>query len=204
MRAELAGHLVVDYYQRKAQEVSMPVKKETQSASIRREALDERPDIMMTPMVDCVFQLLIFFMLACRFRTSEGKLEAFLPKTGPGIPPTPPIIIERVRVKLLWVEPNSLRETRDPNNGRALLKVKDRNFKWVTNKFGETLPDYDELYKIIVKARDVFKPTKSYKTLPVIIDARPQVPFKHVVHVLNNCIKAKLTDITFAAPEIPY
>jgi biopolymer transport protein ExbD len=183
----------------------MPEKKESQGQRFRREAMDERPDLMMTPMVDIVFQLLIFFMLACRFRTTEGKLHAFLPKNrGLGTAGTPAITLQEVRVKLIWVEPNSLRPTTDPNNGRALLKVKDRNFKWVTNKYGETLPDYDALYKLIDEVRTKFKPTKSYKTLPVIIDARAQVPFKHVVHALNACVKAKVTDITFAAPEIEY
>ena len=34
----------------------------------------------LTPMIDIVFNLLIFFMCATKFRTPEGVIEAFLPK----------------------------------------------------------------------------------------------------------------------------
>ncbi len=34
----------------------------------------------MTPMIDVVFQLLIFFMLTIEFKVLEGKLAAYLPK----------------------------------------------------------------------------------------------------------------------------
>ena len=45
----------------------------------------------MTPMIDVVFQLLIFFMLSIKFKVLEGKLSAFLPKdvgvnTSPAVP----------------------------------------------------------------------------------------------------------------------
>jgi biopolymer transport protein ExbD len=181
----------------------MPEKKESQSATFRREAKDEKCDINMTPMVDCVFQLLIFFICACRFRTSEEHIKAFLPKNR-GLGTKGPVVVPPfpVRVKLLWVEPNSLKETKEPDRGRVILKVKDKNFRWVTNQFGETLPDYEELYKLILEQQRVFVPRGIYQSQPVIIDARPLVPFKHVVYALNACVRAKITDITFAAPEM--
>jgi len=174
---------------------------------LQEEAQDEEPGISMTPMIDIVFQLLIFFMLACRFRTEEGQMHAFLPKNrGMGTAGTPAITLQEVRVKLLWVEKGSYRETKNPdaNVGQTLLKVKDIKFPYYTNEFGENLPDYNKLYDYICRARDNFKPTKSYKTLPVIIDARAEVPFKHVIYALNECVRANIQDITFAAPEIPY
>ena len=176
-----------------------------ESKRIREEAQDDEPEIQMTPMIDIVFQLLIFFMLACRFRTEEGQMHAFLPKNrGMGTAGTPAITLQEVRVKLLWVERGSFRESTHPTNGRTLLKVKDIKFPFVTNRFGEINPDYQKLYQYICKARDNFTPTRSYKTLPVIIDARALVPFKHVIYSLNECVRAQITDITFAAPEIPY
>jgi biopolymer transport protein ExbD len=182
----------------------MPKEKESQGKRFRREAMDERPDINMTPMVDCVFQLLIFFMLACRFRTSEEHIKAFLPKNrGLGTKGVASIHLQEIRVKLLWVDPNSQKETKDPDKGRVLLKVKDKNFRWVTNQFGETLPDYEELYKLILEQQRAFVPRGIFQSQPVIVDARPLVPFKHVVQALNACVRAKITDITFAAPGIP-
>jgi biopolymer transport protein ExbD len=43
----------------------------------------------MTPMLDVVFQLMIFFMCTIKFKTLEGKLTAYLPKDV-GVNPTPP------------------------------------------------------------------------------------------------------------------
>ena len=68
----------------------------------------EDPDttIDMTPMIDIVFNLLIFFMCATKFRTEEGLIEAFLPK-GLGTASanqTDPIDLGIVRIKLLWVD----------------------------------------------------------------------------------------------------
>lgn len=176
-----------------------------QSKKMRQEALDEEPGLMMTPMVDIVFQLLIFFMLACRFRTTEGQIHAFLPKNrGLGTEGPAAITLQEMRIKLLWVERNSLRETRNPEDGRVLLKVRDLNFPTVENEFREEMPDYTRLYEKICQARDNFTPTRSYGSLPVIIDARSYVPFKHVIFALNECVRAGIDDITFAAPEIDY
>ncbi len=176
-----------------------------ESKRIRQEAQDEEPGISMTPMIDIVFQLLIFFMLACRFRTEEGQMHAFLPKNrGQGTIGRAVLTLQEVRVKLLWVEPGSFRETQHPTKGRVLLKVRDRTFPNVTNRYGEVMPDYDQLYKLVCRARDNFTPTKNFPTQPVIIDARPMVPFKHIIAALNECVRAQITDITFAAKEIKY
>jgi len=108
----------------------MPEKRESQGQRFRREAMDETPDIIMIPMVDVVFLLLIFFMLSFRFRTSEENIKAFLPKDrGLGTKSVPAITLQEVRIKLLWVERNSFRETKDPDRGRVLLKVRDIIFK---------------------------------------------------------------------------
>ena len=41
---------------------------------------DIRVDLCMTPMIDVVFQLLIFFMVGTKMRALEGRIDAFLPK----------------------------------------------------------------------------------------------------------------------------
>ncbi len=171
---------------------------------LQREAMDEEVEIKMTPMIDIIFQLLIFFMLACRFKTQEGELKAFLPKNrGMNTAGTPAITLQEVRVKLLWVEKGSYRETSN-KKGRVLLKVRDIKFPYVTDDRGNLVPNYKKLYKYVCSARDNFRPTRSYKSLPVIIDARKLIPFEHVVFALNECVRAGIKEITFAAPEIDY
>ena len=58
----------------------------------------EAYEINMTPMIDCVFLLLTFFLFATKFPLPEGKLEASLPsKQTRRITPKPPppiVVIE--------------------------------------------------------------------------------------------------------------
>ncbi len=57
-----------------------PTEKRKKKARRENPASKEKGDLQMTPMIDVVFQLLIFFMVGCHFKTFEGKLSAFLPK----------------------------------------------------------------------------------------------------------------------------
>jgi len=42
----------------------------------------KKVDLQMTPMIDCVFLLLIFFMVGMKFREFDRRLDADLPKAG--------------------------------------------------------------------------------------------------------------------------
>ena len=41
------------------------------------------------------------------------------------------------------------------------------------------------------------------KKTPVIIDARPQVPYRYVARALNEVVKAGIDDVTFAKAATP-
>jgi biopolymer transport protein ExbD len=41
-------------------------------------------EMNMTPLIDCVFQLLLFFMVGMKFRDLDRQLQANLPKGGSG------------------------------------------------------------------------------------------------------------------------
>ena len=45
-----------------------------------RRAAREEPRTDMTPMIDVVFQIIIFFLCTLQYRTLEGRLDAFLPR----------------------------------------------------------------------------------------------------------------------------
>ena len=52
---------------------------------------DEKRRLDMTPMIDCVFQLLLFFLVASHFEeqarmTGEGELDANLPEAAAAMP----------------------------------------------------------------------------------------------------------------------
>ncbi|MEM7317376.1 MAG: biopolymer transporter ExbD, partial [Planctomycetota bacterium] len=43
---------------------------------------DEQPTLNLTPMIDVVFLLIIFFMVGTRFADNERKIELDLPTVG--------------------------------------------------------------------------------------------------------------------------
>ena len=48
----------------------------------RERGIIKRTELSLTPMIDCVFLLLIFFMVGMKFKQLDKKLEADLPKAG--------------------------------------------------------------------------------------------------------------------------
>jgi biopolymer transport protein ExbD len=57
----------------------------------QRQNTDEKRRLDMTPMIDCVFQLLLFFLVASHFEeqarmTGEGELDANLPEAAAAMP----------------------------------------------------------------------------------------------------------------------
>jgi hypothetical protein len=89
------------------------------------------PTLNLTPMIDVVFQLIIFFMCAMRFKTLEKKIEMSIPKTDgmrPDLtmPPDDPV---KVRVSLRQTETEGiprlllLGEAMRPELGRGLHRL---------------------------------------------------------------------------------
>jgi len=171
----------------------------------KRKVEQDVPELPLMPMIDVVFLLLIFFMLAMRFRSEEGKLLAHLPKDRGQGTGTPTIDLQEVRVKLLWYSPGNVpRYTQ--TDGELKLKIKGRVFDWAPDEAGNYQPDWAAMKQYIETKRSEYRPPSfdPTKTLPVIIDARKYVPFYWIVRALDTLVAAEITDITFAAPEIPY
>ena len=60
-------------------------------------------ELNMTPMIDVIFQLVLFFVFSMEFLAFEGQLNAYLPKDrGLDPPPGPPIIIQQITLALVW------------------------------------------------------------------------------------------------------
>ena len=69
---------------------------------LRRRAQDNDVPLDMTPMIDCIFLLLIFFMLSTRFGGPDHWLVSRLStQDGQGTPPDPPPLREKVRIAIL-------------------------------------------------------------------------------------------------------
>ena len=144
------------------------------------EASDNPVEINVTAMVDVIFCLCIFFMCSFHFKQLEGKIDAWMPKTGnqPGTPPDK-VHLEEIRVFMRW----------DPTTGLTTRKVGSRP---------PAASDTDLMEVIRALKGDYDRAQKT--EVPVIIDATPDVPWTDVIHVLDLCKAEKLSQIEFAEP----
>ena len=160
---------------------------------IRRNPDDlSKPDeLPMTPMIDIIFQLLIFFMCSMQFKELEGKLTSWLPKDGIASkwdqtqpPPEIRIVMSwdaAAAVTRLSVERNPVGEARfDRARGRDL----GGEGLW------RTLGDRVERLWTVEGGRPDAR---------VVIDATREVPWAHVIRTMDACKARKIDRIAFAA-----
>ena len=163
----------------------------------------QRPDLTplkadMTPMIDVVFQLLIFFMLTIEFKTLEGKLAAYLPKdVGVNVGKADPQEKIEVRVKV-QTEGSKLDPYRPEQawSGKGAFKYgPDRVMTYSVGP--KTTSDLDELR---MRLEEFFRADPEQAAT---IDAYPGTVYEDVVRVLDVAIEVGYTDITFigARPE---
>jgi biopolymer transport protein ExbD len=130
----------------------------------------------LTPMIDVTFQLLLFFLLTCEFRESEGQIPGTLPAKGnvqqavDDKPPPDPI---RVRIR--------------PSMDRAAA-----NYEMTGISVVITSPE--ELYQHLLSRQQQLGSTE----VPIIILPSQDVPWEFVVEAFNQAVRAKFEKIGFA------
>jgi biopolymer transport protein ExbD len=149
---------------------------------------DENPvNINITPLVDIIFCLCVFFMVSFKFKQLEGKFETWLPKEKgfEGMPLK--AVIEEIRVALFW---------------------DDKNLK-VVRKYGTRfVPENDQLQQLITESYSDFKRLNK-PDVGLTIDADFRVPWESIIEVMNVGKKAGVQKVEFAAgaqdkiPSIP-
>ena len=143
-------------------------------------AMKREVKMEFTPMIDVVFLLLIFFMCTLKFKTLENKLATYLP-TDKGLNTHFEELepVEKIRVKL------SLQG--------------ERCICYINGKSVGVMPD---------AARPAYEKIAALKRAseksPGEIDPDPKVPHKFVVSIVDECLRANLTEITFtgALPDL--
>jgi biopolymer transport protein ExbD len=147
-------------------------------------------------MIDVVFLLLIFFLVGAKIRAPEEKIKLYLPKDrGPGTVTEPWDLVE-VRIRLEWLE----------EEGRCSLKVLDeecpyrRVYDRRTRK-REIIPNWDHFQAMMADFQQSYGGVNP-KGLPVILDAKANVPWKHVVSTVAHLRNAGVRDITFSSPPL--
>jgi len=157
----------------------------------------------MTPMIDCVFLLLIFFMCATKFRMPEGALSSWLPRDrgtgGDGPPSANPgcrISFQREGNQIIcWADDVTVPFATDYADDTVGSSQQDFDIE-----FQLQAPDMRAVQEHIQNRKDTYRGVNA-KGLPVIIDFAPNVPSRYVVDIVNICKRLQIADVAFAAPE---
>jgi biopolymer transport protein ExbD len=132
-----------------------------------------RSDVAMTPMIDVVFQLMIFFICTASFQAAEELLPSNLAIASGTSTPAP---IEM-----------------DPELERILVKAThaDGTTQWVVNeRTCDSLPQVRQLLHMVAEID---------RTLPVVLDVAGEVPLGDLIDVYDVCRLEKFEKIQFAA-----
>ncbi len=144
------------------------------------QSADDNPvGINVTPMVDVIFCLCLFFMCSLHFKQLEGKIDSWLPKNrGNRSQPVRPVL-EDVRVFLRW----------DSAASRTIRRVGNR----------PPAADDQDLTEVMRQMAGDHRKAGAAE-VPVVIDATSDVPWKDVVHVMDLCVGENLGQIELTQP----
>ncbi len=179
----------------------------------RRRRRPEEPKFVignMMPMIDVIFQLLIFFMLSMHFREVEGKLLSQLPKgKGPHPAPAPPQFQE-VRVVICaggdidtHLTNKGKHEQADKPADVCTVAVERHHMGQVYKT--EIQPDRAAANRAVyralgAKAKELHAPhpvDERGRPVPVILDADSEVPYEHVIGAVNALKEMKIENVEF-------
>ncbi|MBL4584440.1 MAG: biopolymer transporter ExbD [Pseudomonadales bacterium] len=133
-----------------------------------KSASEREMAVSMTPLIDIVFLLMVFFLMTINFEKPEEVLTHQLPQLGNEASEDPSKDWEKVELDLAIVK----------HNGELQLQLQER-----------TLSSYEDLHLFLEQLPD---------DIVIIINAADDVPYKHIIGVYNSCLKANKEDIVFS------
>jgi len=144
---------------------------------------NENPvSINVTPLVDVIFCLCVFFMISFKFKQLEGKFDSWLPKgKGSGGPISDATILDEVRVAMWW----------DEGKQETVRQLGQRR-----------ISTDEELATLVKQGHDAWVQQNKPDT-PVTIDAEARVPWDAVINVVNICKRNRIDKIEFALGAPP-
>jgi len=151
----------------------------------------EEAKLDMTPMIDVVFQLIIFFMCNIKYKVLEGRLDAFLPKDV-GVNQSSAEPIEKVEILIKVVEVGERRNPKDLNvpwSGEGRFEYVGRKLSYQIGP--RKTADLDEVKKILT---DLHRQDPERKST---LDCRTGTVYQDMIPVLDCAMEAGFTDITF-------
>ncbi|MCI0342171.1 MAG: biopolymer transporter ExbD [Planctomycetales bacterium] len=125
----------------------------------------------MTPMIDCVFQLLIFFMICTEIAQSELEMLV-LPRASEAVPDDP------------------------PERGRMVLNVtKDGRIRWR----GQDLTRQGLHDRLALQARLRLQRETGLSDQAILIRSDSEAEYRNVQTILQECAKVRIWKIELAA-----
>ncbi len=125
---------------------------------------DTKIELQMTPMIDIVFQLLVFFIMTFKIVPQEGDFEIKMPVNSQGQASTPESFLP-VRIRL----------TKNPDGTLGGLSVNDQAFR-----------DFTELREFVIGyLGDVGGPEEARDKVEVEIDADYDLHYEYVVKAIT-------------------
>ena len=144
----------------------------------RKKKKIEDVEMALTPMIDVVFLLLIFFIVTLKFKVLEGKLPTFLPKdVGVNAAPVDDLLLKAE------IDISNKGQTMGRNGVMHSMTVA------ISKK---RVPSLKELHELLgaMKRED--------PELKVTLYPQLGINYEEVIKVVDECVRAKITDITFA------
>ena len=130
----------------------------------------EEPELQLAPMIDVIFQLIIFFLCASTFNPSEAELSVNLPVAPSTAKQT--VVPDEVEITIL---------------SDGVVVINDKEYD---SSDSHLLPELRGMLEGLISFSD---------KQPVIIAPSPDVYHGRVVEVLNACAAARVKNISFYA-----
>lgn len=155
-------------------------------------------NLPLTPMIDVVFLLIIFFV-SIQFKRLAGELETRLPKT-PGVvhrlQPEEQLIDNHIWVKVEAMKGWQPKVVIDEKTGR--VRIAGQSQPVLITVSGQPIGDYDAL-QYELASRKFLLEADGKKPL-VVLELDPRLMFQNVVSTVNAAKKAKFANISFTPP----
>jgi biopolymer transport protein ExbD len=171
------------------------------ASKLREQFMNEEWEFEIpTSFIDCVFLLLIFFLLTAKFKTMEKNLRADLPPDGQNKDRFTIIEPKEIRVRICWRNASGevisnpvYGDPSDEVNGR-FLSTRGAHISIDANKM-----PCEDINDLAAKLADLGARNPD---TPVTIDARQKVPFKWVLGTVDACARARIANVKFQAPYV--
>ncbi len=131
----------------------------------------KRNAINITPLIDVIFLLMIFFLMTINFNKSEGVLENRLPQSGSEVSDEIPKDYETIKLRVKMIKDQQLMK----------IYLQER----IVYSYEDLLYYLDQLPEDIL----------------IIFEPSDNVPYKHVIGVYDTCLKSNKQNIVFSVSQ---